>query len=922
MFKRTLVLVITTLLEIITSSAVRAQGIDPRSATLPSFFSNRRMGYLSDASSVGWNPAMLGIRNEFDLMLAVPLNTDINGLPSSSRLHTFAKLGPVGLGYIFQRDSSLPAQYFGGFGIPLNKNRTLNMGISAMYQDLRVGSLADKLRGNISVMYIPTPMLWLSGGVSTIHGGGSDNLMGNFAAAFTPVDWFGLHANFDLLTKTELIPLFADGINFQAGLTLSPWDDFVLSGMYNPSMRLARVGVEVNIDSYGLGYIQNIPEAGRGTGALIGRYQPDRYMDLPTYVASLSGSSLDGGGSRDASCRPEPYKWTRGTEQVSGTTLMNTMMNAGSEYTKLYSTLQSLSPAADKLYAAIGEKYYGIKPVATTAGAANTTIIRPRETGNTIVIDSVSSTQGETTVIFRVRDANNRNTGGLKRENFFLADTTQQITNFAQTASQKRVAADFMILMDCSGSMSTSIASVRTNVQNFSRSLANRNIDYRIGSILYNQAVFATLPPTTNLNEFTTFFAQASASGYDEITSDAIMKSADVPYRADAEKIAILITDDCSMQGNTDYTEQDLIEQLWKSGVRLYGVINPTNHNAGFTTRLTLGKEYNIKSPFNSILDDISGEITTTYQLTYKEKPPVAKPIPPKVIVRGTVQSESGWNLAASIEAISGTSRQTYKTNPLNGEYEFEAQQGKQLEMTATADDHQPDKKTLAVPTATKNDTLTQNFTLRQPKTILKGVVTDENKKPLQAKIKIEDGTTLALVREIETNAAGAYSIEIPEGNIYRLTPSVKEYIPTPADADMRTTKKGTVVTQDLMLTSIANAVEKGLTFKLKNIFFDTGKWDLRPESFEELGKLITFLNEYQTLRMEIGAHTDNVGKDDANMTLSQKRAQSVVDYLKGKGIAETRMNAKGYGKTVPVGTNDTPEGRQLNRRVEFKLVK
>lgn len=889
-----------------------------QSSVLPSILTNRRMGFPGDASAVAWNPALLGVRSGENEFLAA-YDHDKTLKDSLNRWSLFGKLGPFALGYVPGIDPLLPAEYLAGIGFSLTNSNSLRMGLSFMYRNDKDSSkgISDNLRGNASLIYTPLRSLWLSGGISNIHEAGADVLVGSAALAYTPLSWAGLFAHLDIAGQDNFF--LKDNIDAQLGLTISPTEGFVASAMYNPIQESFRIGLEANFGGFSVGELVNQPKEGDWRGVMLIRWQGDEYNDLPRYIADGAPSTSSSSNRRDAQCRVGPYKWTHGLAQVTAPDLMSKMQFAGSEYSSLYAKLQSLSPDIQQLYAKIGSTYYGMAIPTEATTPTNSSLVRA-VAGHRIVVDSVINEQNGTTVIFRVRDGSNRNVSNLKKDAFYLTDTTKQIIQFAQTASQKRVAADFMILMDCSGSMSSSIASVRTNVQNFSRSLANRNIDFRVGSILFNQEVFATLPPTNNLNEFSTFFSQAVASGYDEITSEAIAQSADVAYRPDAEKIAILITDDCSLQDNTTYTEEELITKLWNKGVHLYGVVNPNNHNAGFTTRLTLGKEYDIKSPFNSILDDISGEITTTYQLTYNTKPKVELP---KTMLRGVVQSESGWKLNAAVEAvIDGTSRQTHKTNALSGEYEFEVPKGKRVDLTVSADDHSPEKANLTVPNLNRNDTLVQNFTLKQPKTILRGVVTDENKKPLAAKIKIEDATTLALIKEIETGANGTYSVEMPEGNIYRLTPSVKEYIPSPADVDMRTTKKGSVVTQDLMLTSIAVAVEKGMTFRLKNIFFDSGKWDLRPESFEELNKLLSFMGEYQSVRIEIGAHTDNVGKDDANMVLSQKRAQSVVDYLKGKGITESRMMAKGYGKTVPVADNATPEGKQLNRRVEFKLIK
>ncbi|MGZ4091021.1 MAG: OmpA family protein, partial [Bacteroidia bacterium] len=116
--------------------------------------------------------------------------------------------------------------------------------------------------------------------------------------------------------------------------------------------------------------------------------------------------------------------------------------------------------------------------------------------------------------------------------------------------------------------------------------------------------------------------------------------------------------------------------------------------------------------------------------------------------------------------------------------------------------------------------------------------------------------------------------------------------------------------------------LEVGSTIRLNNIFFDVAKATLRPESFPELDRLAGLMTDNGKMQIELSGHTDNVGSDEANMKLSSDRAKTVTDYLVGLGIAAERIQAKGYGETKPLGTNDTEEGRQLNRRVEFTILK
>jgi len=109
-----------------------------------------------------------------------------------------------------------------------------------------------------------------------------------------------------------------------------------------------------------------------------------------------------------------------------------------------------------------------------------------------------------------------------------------------------------------------------------------------------------------------------------------------------------------------------------------------------------------------------------------------------------------------------------------------------------------------------------------------------------------------------------------------------------------------------------------GKSYKLRRVFFDHDKWDIKPESVEELNKLKSYLTKNPDLCVRLDAHTDSNGSDEYNKELSRKRAQSVVDYLIDNGIDPTRLSAQGFGEEFPVSTNDTPEGREENRRVEF----
>lgn len=115
---------------------------------------------------------------------------------------------------------------------------------------------------------------------------------------------------------------------------------------------------------------------------------------------------------------------------------------------------------------------------------------------------------------------------------------------------------------------------------------------------------------------------------------------------------------------------------------------------------------------------------------------------------------------------------------------------------------------------------------------------------------------------------------------------------------------------------------EEGKTFQLKNIYFDSDKFELLPRSFIELQKLTDILLENPEMIIEISGHTDNEGKDNYNLYLSRKRAKAVVAFLTENGISKQRTRYKGFGEKKPIADNDSDEGRKKNRRVEMLVVK
>jgi outer membrane protein OmpA-like peptidoglycan-associated protein len=110
------------------------------------------------------------------------------------------------------------------------------------------------------------------------------------------------------------------------------------------------------------------------------------------------------------------------------------------------------------------------------------------------------------------------------------------------------------------------------------------------------------------------------------------------------------------------------------------------------------------------------------------------------------------------------------------------------------------------------------------------------------------------------------------------------------------------------------------LIVNMSDVLFDTGKFSLRPAAREKLAKVAGIVSGHPGLRLDVEGHTDSVGGDDYNQQLSEQRGTSVRDYLTGQGMAVTSVTSRGFGKSQPVASNETAEGRQQNRRVELVI--
>lgn len=197
-------------------------------------------------------------------------------------------------------------------------------------------------------------------------------------------------------------------------------------------------------------------------------------------------------------------------------------------------------------------------------------------------------------------------------------------------------------------------------------------------------------------------------------------------------------------------------------------------------------------------------------------------------------------------------------------------------------------------------------------------IFNDENKEPVNAVFSLVDLLSEEEVMKSYSEGDDSYLVCIPTNKSYAFYASAPGFLFYSDHFDIRGNHSiDKPFRKDIALKPIK--VDEMIV--MKNIFFETNSYELKPESKVELNRLVTFLIENSTLRIEIGGHTDEVGTKEYNFRLSESRAKAVADFLISNSIPKESISWKGYGETVPVSNNTTDEGKAENRRTELRII-
>jgi outer membrane protein OmpA-like peptidoglycan-associated protein len=269
---------------------------------------------------------------------------------------------------------------------------------------------------------------------------------------------------------------------------------------------------------------------------------------------------------------------------------------------------------------------------------------------------------------------------------------------------------------------------------------------------------------------------------------------------------------------------------------------------------------------------------------------------------------------------VDGQKPDSVYLDPINNRYQLWLPYGKDYQVKVQVTGFDPEIENLKLSHIDGYKEITKNLFVDTKKMAsISGVIYDKKTgKPFSSDVPVK----IILNDSIEANISlegesSRFSLQLPLGTRYVINAKAEGYYAMFESVDLSQEEENVKVLKDLYLAPI----EVGQSFRINNIFFETGKAQLKTESFQELDRVVTFLEENPKMKIEIAGHTDNVGSAASNKKLSTQRAKAVADYITTKGVDETRITFRGYGSSKPEADNSTELGKSMNRRVEFTIL-
>jgi outer membrane protein OmpA-like peptidoglycan-associated protein len=385
-----------------------------------------------------------------------------------------------------------------------------------------------------------------------------------------------------------------------------------------------------------------------------------------------------------------------------------------------------------------------------------------------------------------------------------------------------------------------------------------------------------------------------------------------------------------NMGGFDIFKTTKLEDNLWTVPQNLLAPINTPDDDI-FYTQSTDGKN----AYFSSVRAGGLGS-NDIYEVTFFN--PFLEPL---TVVTGYMTFNGSKKVPANVRITatdleSNAVMQEVKPNSITGKYILILNSGsteKKYSITYEAQDYEPLTINIVIPPGAEYREIEKELSLKfvnlESKTLgtigITGTIKNAQGTILKdASVIVKDNLTGKLIGTYYSNVdSGYYYFTLNRGQNYNISYEAAGYLFQSENVNVPKQPSYNTLTKSLVLEK----VKAGSKIILNNIFFDSNKAVLRKESAVEIEKLVKLLTDYPNIQIEVDGHTDNKGKDADNLKLSQLRSQAVVNAVAQKGIAKTRLIAKGLGKTQPIASNTLPDGKpnvegmQQNRRVELKII-
>lgn len=373
-----------------------------------------------------------------------------------------------------------------------------------------------------------------------------------------------------------------------------------------------------------------------------------------------------------------------------------------------------------------------------------------------------------------------------------------------------------------------------------------------------------------------------------------------------------------SSQGHNSMGGYDLFKSVyndstkrWSEPVNLGFPINSADDDVDFVVSASGKHGY-----YSTIRPGGSGE-KDIYRITLPTDTTVYL-----TLIKGLITDEDNKPVGATLQIVdtrTGKLISKQESNTATGKFLVSLPSGKNYKIKISSDGFEPDEAVFNIPKGEKFKELDLMIELKLKDKLVEveGTITDEAGRVLvEGDVEFINNSTEEVVAKTVTDKAGKYRVKLKSGKNYGIVASEEGYLFQSMNIDIPPEKDH----MDLPPIKLKK-IKAGSNIVLNNIFFDFDKASLRPDSKPELARVLNLLKKNPGMKIEISGHTDNKGSVSYNQKLSEARAKSVIDFLISAGIEKSRLSYKGYGLSSPIASNETEEGRQLNRRIEFKVI-